>query len=478
MPETIPSGIPGLDEVIGGFPRNGLVVVAGNPGTGKTMLCSKFVYNGIVNHGDFGIYVSFSEGRREFFTNMAELGMDFEKLERDGSFRFLDMLTVSEAGVPEVFNIVLETIDEIAPADARKRLVIDSFTSLAQAMKTPANVRTILHSVVGKITRRINCTTLLVLEIPFGREEIGVSVEEFVADAVLVLKRRVHRDRLLRQIELLKVRGCKVPQPSYLFTLGEGFRLLPTFERKLVEKPKRMKPIPDTERAFSTGCECLDEYIGGYPKGGTILIEVDENVTIPQYHLLLEPTAANFLVSGRGVMLIPARGVDSSYIKQGLSKFGLTDRDFNELMRISEEPAPGVDVSKPYAVVFSERNLSKNIRAWYRIKQELKERTKQPILLVTGIDTIEAFYGQEGVIEYAALMTSRIRRDGDLEIYVSRPGTEEVAKRIAAMADVHVKLENICGSVILYFEKPWTGIYHMEEDVSRGYPLPKLTPIA
>ncbi|NHV46006.1 MAG: hypothetical protein HA493_05185 [Candidatus Verstraetearchaeota archaeon] len=36
--ERVHSGIYGLDEVIeGGFPRGSLIIVAGNPGTGKTV---------------------------------------------------------------------------------------------------------------------------------------------------------------------------------------------------------------------------------------------------------------------------------------------------------------------------------------------------------------------------------------------------------------------------------------------------------
>ncbi|HDD66366.1 MAG TPA: hypothetical protein ENG52_01930, partial [Nitrososphaeria archaeon] len=33
----VPSGIRGLDEVIPGLPEGGLILLAGNPGTGKTM---------------------------------------------------------------------------------------------------------------------------------------------------------------------------------------------------------------------------------------------------------------------------------------------------------------------------------------------------------------------------------------------------------------------------------------------------------
>ncbi|MEM2560414.1 MAG: ATPase domain-containing protein, partial [Candidatus Bathyarchaeia archaeon] len=37
--DKIPTGINGLDEVTGGgLPKGGLIIIAGNPGTGKTLL--------------------------------------------------------------------------------------------------------------------------------------------------------------------------------------------------------------------------------------------------------------------------------------------------------------------------------------------------------------------------------------------------------------------------------------------------------
>ena len=58
-------GIPGLDGILGGgFPRNHLYLVDGEPGTGKTTLALQFLLEG-VKQGERGMYVTLSESAEE-----------------------------------------------------------------------------------------------------------------------------------------------------------------------------------------------------------------------------------------------------------------------------------------------------------------------------------------------------------------------------------------------------------------------------
>ena len=58
----VPTGINSLDALIeGGFPRGSLILLAGNPGTGKTIFSMQFLFKGAEDYGESGIYVSFAE---------------------------------------------------------------------------------------------------------------------------------------------------------------------------------------------------------------------------------------------------------------------------------------------------------------------------------------------------------------------------------------------------------------------------------
>ena len=94
--ERISTGIPGLDLLIdGGIPKGSTVMIAGKSGSSKTILCAQFVYYGLINKNDNGLYISFSESKTQFYTNIKTLGMDFDKFERQGKFTFLDFTSLT-----------------------------------------------------------------------------------------------------------------------------------------------------------------------------------------------------------------------------------------------------------------------------------------------------------------------------------------------------------------------------------------------
>ncbi|MEM0313950.1 MAG: ATPase domain-containing protein, partial [Candidatus Bathyarchaeia archaeon] len=118
--EMISTGVEDLDTVLGGgFPKDSLIILAGNAGTGKTIFSAQFIYRGAVNFGENGVYASFSENRETFMINMKSFGFDFEGLEKDGRFSFLDLLTVKESAVSAVLDLIISEVERIKA----KRLV-------------------------------------------------------------------------------------------------------------------------------------------------------------------------------------------------------------------------------------------------------------------------------------------------------------------------------------------------------------------
>jgi circadian clock protein KaiC len=63
------TGVPGLDELLDnkGIPSGYSVSVIGSPGAGKTTLSMQFLYNGLLNFSEAGIYVSLDENLKFMF---------------------------------------------------------------------------------------------------------------------------------------------------------------------------------------------------------------------------------------------------------------------------------------------------------------------------------------------------------------------------------------------------------------------------
>src|SRR5712692_3760785 len=86
--DRTPTGIPGLDEILsGGFPRGRVILLVGGPGTGKTILTSQFLMNGIKIYGENGAFVSLDETKAHYYREMALFGWKFEELRRAKSSR-------------------------------------------------------------------------------------------------------------------------------------------------------------------------------------------------------------------------------------------------------------------------------------------------------------------------------------------------------------------------------------------------------
>ena len=95
-----------------------------------------------------GVYVSFAENRQAFLRNMRRTHLDFEKLEGDRLFKFVDLITVRE-GIEESLTNIMREITGLKA----QRLVIDSFSAMAQALPNKIDARIVMHTVLGKMTR-------------------------------------------------------------------------------------------------------------------------------------------------------------------------------------------------------------------------------------------------------------------------------------------------------------------------------------
>ena len=104
MSSRSPTGVVGLDEILGGgFPSRCVILLLGEPGAGKTILCSQFLFNGFTKYGDSCIFVSMDETKDQFFREMRAFCWDFQPDDKDGRFTFINAFPIH--AIPEEVRV-------------------------------------------------------------------------------------------------------------------------------------------------------------------------------------------------------------------------------------------------------------------------------------------------------------------------------------------------------------------------------------
>jgi KaiC/GvpD/RAD55 family RecA-like ATPase len=473
----VATGSEALDALLdGGFPEGSVILLAGNPGVGKTVFSTSFLVEG-ARQGEVGVYLTFAEDRQTLVTNLSShLEVDLARLEEEGLLKILEGLTLDERGV----NITLETLLETIQVSGARRLVIDSVTAMLQSFPNPIRVRQFIHTVISKIVRQMGCTTLLNVEIPLGEERVGIGVEQFVADGVLVLRAGELDGRLIREMEVVKMRGVRLRERKVIYSLDRGFRVFQPLKLKEPKKYERFRAIPGQAGRVSSGIPQIDELIGGgYPPGETILLEVIGPVTTYQYNLFVSPLAWNILVQGHPVIVIPSVGVDIEVIRRYLREGGIGEDEARRLIRVMQAERPSEEVEDPLVVPVNSGHILKSLSEFGVRISEIIRQLGPPSLMITGVDTLYTYFGGENLERALNIGVSKARHYRALNLLILKPGIPQpsIYDLCRTVSGIHFRVTREHGVLLFYGVKPRTGHFAVELDLSQGYRLPKLTPI-
>lgn len=233
MVNRVPTTIPGLDELIeGGFIENDVILVVGGPGSGKTTMGVQFLYGGIMEYDEPGVYVTMEETPSRIIRNMWRHGFDLERLIREKKLRVIqaepvkfakflskpqevDSVHAEDSTLEELIQSIKEHVDEI---NAR-RIFIDGITSL-KMLPEPAMIRHTILEFVRNL-EYIDCTTLVTSEAKNTSGE-EFNVEEYLVEGVIRLHQFRTGGQKVKGIEIVKMRGVNHDETLHPYSIEEG----------------------------------------------------------------------------------------------------------------------------------------------------------------------------------------------------------------------------------------------------------------
>jgi KaiC/GvpD/RAD55 family RecA-like ATPase len=214
--ERVPTGIPGLDQMIeGGIPAGRSVLVMGGPGSGKSVFCAQFLHHGISKLAQKGIYVSLEEDRYHFYREMSRFGWDLEKEEREGNLKFLDATPSfeQETAQPHSLEQILHTVSRLTRDLQARRVAVDAIASLVFEFPDLLERRKAILRLIHTLCE-LGVTSILTNELRTLETERPVQLEEYLTHGTILLQSAKSGPSLVRSLQVEKMRETAIdPQP-------------------------------------------------------------------------------------------------------------------------------------------------------------------------------------------------------------------------------------------------------------------------
>jgi circadian clock protein KaiC len=256
------SGIPGLDEVLGGgLLRSGIYLVVGEPGAGKTLLANQLCFHQAAQ-GTRSLYV----------TLLAE--PHARMLEHLRPMRFFEPRALPESVYYVSAFQVLESqglagLQELLRREMRQReaglLILDGLAQAQEQSTNPREFKKFLHEL--QVSATLSRFTALLLSSMTGGQP---HYEDSMVDGILELRERPYGVRAHRELRVRKFRGGENLPGSHFFRISDtGLHVLPRLE----SLAQRQQPVDLGFRRVHFGIPSVDAlFPEGLAAGSTTLL--------------------------------------------------------------------------------------------------------------------------------------------------------------------------------------------------------------
>jgi circadian clock protein KaiC len=205
--ERQPTGVPGMDEMIGGGIIAGdAVLLTGPAGSGKSTIATQFLVSGL-SQGENGVIAVFEEYPEEYIARATARNPDIAKMLNAGKLEII-YLRPLDLSVDESLHAILDAVKRLGA----KRVVIDSLSGFEVALAPTfrEDFRESLYRLVGTLTAT-GVTVFMTAEVSEAFREARFTSENvsFITDEIIVQRYVEIEGELRRVMAVIKMRGSE-----------------------------------------------------------------------------------------------------------------------------------------------------------------------------------------------------------------------------------------------------------------------------
>jgi circadian clock protein KaiC len=265
--KRLATGIPGLDEVLGGgLPEFSFNVIAGSPGCGKTTLAHQIMFA-----------LATRERPALYFTVLGEPPLKMLRYQQQ--FDFFDASKVNdcvhfvnlseETATGDLQKVLARMMAEVE-AHGPRLVFVDSFRSVVMTQGGGKAFITLQQFVqqLGMLMTSWQATTFLIGEYFTDDDPSPVFT---VADGLIWLRQSVQRNSVVRKLDIMKMRGQPTLSGLHTFRIGAGG--LRVFAPPRMDESEGVFRGPVPGERLTMGVPGLDDMMGGgLPRGYSLLV--------------------------------------------------------------------------------------------------------------------------------------------------------------------------------------------------------------
>ena len=431
------------------------LLIKGKAGTGKTTL-SLTILKTLGQASNF-FYISTRVSPRQLFTYYPWLEQFVQPIKpqptSDSEEQVYRMSMFEDARLDEPESLFERITNELMDVRA-PTIIIDSWDAIASFMDKEARLNN--ERVLQTWRERAGAKLI------FISEDLSYSTLDFLVDGIVELDQTIYDSCRLRQIKMIKLRGVKILNQVYYFSLNNSifasfqnykpseYVLDTLVPQDTLPKRKDFSLKPTSIRGsgrIRTGYPELDSVLeGGLPRKGIVILRYDPTIHIIAITTFLAKIISNFLRRNNPVLLEPICQTNPptvmTIVRSYLGYFPNNDI-FRGLWSEIKDSGINQHIDPP------QRSQLKNSQIDILEKSIEMVRRKHPGSLMLSIFDWEHLKLLEDELKQSqTCLLSFLNEKTDLSIFVKTTG-EAVYSPVESHASLKLELNLINGSLFL-----------------------------